>query len=106
VLILKIVKVLCFDTLLQVLILKGVRSKHSSWTKLALLLVARCSGAVCGEDGLLLGDDLVAEKKKRERAPAGKAQILTRLMIAEGLRLVKGRIKRWTCNVVRSMLAV
>ena len=34
----------------------------------------------------LLGDDLVCEKKKRERAPAGKAQILTRPMIAEGLR--------------------
>ncbi len=30
------------------------------------------------------------EKKKRERAPAVKAQILTRRMIAEGLRQVKG----------------
>ena len=33
-----------------------------------------------------LGYDLVFEKKKRERAPAGKAQILTRLTLAEGLR--------------------
>jgi hypothetical protein len=33
-----------------------------------------------------LGYDLVSEKKKREKAPAGKAQILTRLMIAEALR--------------------
>jgi len=37
-------------------------------------------------DALLLGDDLSSEKKKRERAPAVKAQILTGLMIAEGLR--------------------
>jgi hypothetical protein len=41
---------------------------------------------VCGGDAFLLGDDLVFEKKKREKAPAGKAQILTRLMIGEGLR--------------------
>ena len=31
-------------------------------------------------------DEFVAEKKKRERAPAVKAQILTGLMIAEWLR--------------------
>jgi len=41
---------------------------------------------VYGRDGLLLGDDLVPEKKKRERAPAVKAQILTKPMIAEGVR--------------------
>ncbi len=32
-----------------------------------------CSGTACGEDGLLLGDGLGLEKKKRERAPAVKA---------------------------------
>jgi hypothetical protein len=36
-------------------------------------------------NALLLGTTS-SEKKKRERAPAVKAQILTRLMIAEGLR--------------------
>ena len=76
----------CFDTLLQVLILKGVRSKHNSRRKLAFSLVARCPGALSGGDALLLGDDLVPEKKKRERAPAGKAQIFTRFMIVKGLR--------------------
>jgi hypothetical protein len=33
-----------------------------------------------------LGMVLCLKKKKRETAPAGKAQILTRLMIAEALR--------------------
>jgi len=46
----------------------------------------RSLGAVCGGDAFLLGDGLVSEKKKRERAPAVKAQILTRPMIAERLR--------------------
>jgi hypothetical protein len=85
VLILKIVKVLCFDTLLQVLILKGVRSKHNSRAKLALFPSARCPGAVMAGT-IFSWDELGSEKKKRERAPAGKAQILTRLMIAEWLR--------------------
>ena len=31
-------------------------------------------------------NDLVSEKKKREKAPAGKAQILTKFMIVKGLR--------------------
>jgi hypothetical protein len=90
-LILKIVKVLCFHTLLQVLILKGVRRRHNSCGKRALhclcIVVEPCAGMP------LLGDDPVAEKKKRERAPAVKAQILTRLMIAEGYRVSQTKLR-------------
>ena len=78
---------LCFDTLLQVLILKGVRSKHNSWTKPAFLLVARCSGAVCGEDGfLLVGDDLGPEKEKAGEGSRRQGADFYTLMIGEGLR--------------------
>ena len=89
-LILKGVKVICFDTLLQVLILKELEGNITRGQSPAHLPVAHCAGAICGGDALLLGYDPVSEKKKREKAPAGKAQIFTRFMIAEGLRQVKG----------------
>jgi hypothetical protein len=46
---------------------------------------------VCGGDASLLGDDLSSEKKKREKAPAGKAQISTTLMMAEGYSKSRGK---------------
>ena len=45
---------------------------------------------MCGGAQLSLRMILVLKKKKRERTPAGKTQILTSLMLAERLRQVKG----------------
>jgi hypothetical protein len=46
----------------------------------------RIGEPLAAEALFFLGYDLVSEKKKRERAPAGEAQIFTRFIVAKGLR--------------------
>jgi hypothetical protein len=89
VLILKRVKVLCFDTLLQVLILKELEGAMIN----AQNLPAARRPKPCLRGAPLLVDDLISKKKKRERTPAVKAQILTGFIIAGGSRYVKGILK-------------
>jgi len=71
--------VLCFDTLLQVLILKELEGSIIPSQNLRSCL------SLCMRRILPWGTLLIPEKKKREKAPAVEAQIFTRFIIAEGL---------------------
>ena len=91
-LILKGVKIICFDTLSQVLILKELERNIIHAQKLAHLPVAHCTGAFAMAMLFSLVWSQSLKKKKRGRAPAGKAQISTRFMIAERVATGQGRI--------------
>jgi hypothetical protein len=52
----------------------------------------------------MLFGDLVPKNKKREKAPAGKAQFVTRLMVVEGFLWVKRKSFEY-CMVHGELLA-
>src|SRR5712692_97695 len=75
--ILKGVKVLCFDTLLQVLILKDVRRKHNSCAKLAHLSPGDGAGGISGGGRLPpWGMILPLERKSGRGLPQARRRFL------------------------------